>query len=104
MRGHSPPFTATDGSAIMILYRPHRGGLHESMRDVREVASFPELVRAMRADVLSWYPIDQLPTEENTKLEPYGYDERIGWQTYLVTVDGHAWGYINGVPEDGPHR
>lgn len=84
----------------MILYRPHRGGLSESMREVRTIKTFPELVRAMRAEVERWYPIDELPTEENTKLEPYGYDDRIGWQTYLVTVNGYAWGYTDGVPDE----
>lgn len=66
------------------------------MREVVEVNDFAQLVRHMRREVESWYPEDQLPTEENTKLEPYWFDTRIGWNTYLVTVDGHAWGYTNG--------
>lgn len=96
-----------------VLYRPHRGGLDESMREVVEVNDLPQLVRHMRREVESWYPKDELPTEENTKLEPYAYDPRIKWDTYLVTVKGQAWGYTNGpladnvrppiVPKVGQH-
>ena len=79
-----------------VLYRPHRGGLDDSMREVVEVNDLPQLVRHMRREVESWYPEDELPTEGNTKLEPYAYDPRIKWDTYLVTVKGQAWGYTNG--------
>jgi hypothetical protein len=80
-----------------VLYRPHRGGLDESMREVVEVNDLPQLVRHMRREVERWYPKDELPTLENTKLEPYCFDDRIGWDTYLVTVKGQAWGYTNGM-------
>ncbi len=80
----------------VVLYRPHRGSLSDSMREVVEVSDLPQLVRAMRREVERWYPIDELPTLEATKLEPYGFDDRIGWDTYLVTVNGQAWGYTNG--------
>jgi hypothetical protein len=80
----------------MVLYRPHRGGLDESMREVVEVNDLAQLVRHMRRGVERWYPKDQLPTENNTKVEAYGYDRRIGWDTYLVTVNGQAWGYTDG--------
>jgi hypothetical protein len=82
--------------AKQVLYRPHRGSLNDSLREVVEVNDFPQLVRHMRREVESWYPEDELPTEANTKLEPYCYDPRIGWDTYLVTVNGSAWGYTNG--------
>lgn len=85
-----------------VLYRPHRGGLDESMREVVEVNDFPQLVRHLRRGVVSYYPRDLMPTEENTKLEPYGFDDRIGWHTFLVTVDGKAWGYTNGTFVGGP--
>ncbi len=80
----------------MTLYRPHRGMLEDSMREVVEITDFAHLVRHMRREVESWYPKEELPTEENTKLEPYCYDPRIGWDTYLVTVNGNAWGYTDG--------
>lgn len=80
----------------MIKYRPHRHSLEDSMREMREVDSFAELVRCMRSEVQSWYPPDQLPTEDNTAVKPYGRDDRIGWDTYIVTVNGHAWGFTDG--------
>lgn len=84
----------------MIKYRPHRELLDDSMREMREVASFAELVRCMRGEVQSWYPPDQLPTEQNTAVQPYGSDERIGWKdTHIVTVSGQAWGFTDGPVE-----
>ena len=79
-----------------VLYRPHRGSLDDSMREMVEVNDFSQLVRHMRREVESWYPKIEMPTEENTKLEPYAFDSRIGWNTYLVVVNGNAWGYTNG--------
>ncbi len=29
-------------------------------------------------------------------VEPYGYDNRVKWNTYIVTHNGHAVGYTNG--------
>lgn len=83
-------------SETPVLYRPHRGMLDDSMREVVEVNDLAALVRHMRREVGRWYPKDELPTLENTRLEPYCFDARIGWNTYLVTVKGNAWGYTNG--------
>lgn len=80
----------------MIKYRPHRHLLADSMHEMREVDSFAELVRCMRSEVQSWYPADQLPTEDNTAVKPYCRDDRIGWDTYIVTVNGQAWGFTDG--------
>jgi hypothetical protein len=30
------------------------------------------------------------------EVKPYTYDERIGWDTYIVTVDGAAVGFTDG--------
>lgn len=84
---------------MTILYRPHKGCLEDSMRGLVEVNDMAQLVRAMRRGLESWYPKDELPTEERTTIEEYypHRDERIGWEkTYLVCVDGRAWGFTNG--------
>jgi hypothetical protein len=86
----------------MLLYRPHRGLLEDSMAEVVEIVDFAHLVRHMRREVERWYPTDKLPTEDNTRVEPYGFDHRIGWDTHLVTVNGNAWGYTNGSCERAP--
>lgn len=81
------------------LYRPHRGCFQDSLRGLIEVSDFAQLVRAMRREVEAWYPKDELPTEESTTIETYypHRDDRIGWEeTYLVCVNGQAWGFING--------
>jgi hypothetical protein len=80
----------------MTKYRPHRGLLADAMAEVVEVNSLAELVEHMRASVISWYPPDELPTIDNTKVEPYTFDDRIGWHTHLVTVKGSAWSFTDG--------
>lgn len=82
----------------MTLYRPHRGMLADSMACVAEVESFEALVNLMREEVADYYPPDQMPTLENTTIEPYGgFDKRIGWDTHIVLVNGSAWGFTNGL-------
>jgi hypothetical protein len=79
-----------------MKYRPHRELLEDSMREVAEIKDFDELVRHMRNEVQDWYPPEELPTPDNVKVEPYIFDDRIGWDTYIVTVNGNAWGFTNG--------
>lgn len=81
----------------MTKYRPHREFLDESMREVSVVANFSELVALMRSACRGW-PANKMPTEDNTKIEPYGrgIDSRTGWNTHIVTVDGAAWGFTDG--------
>jgi len=66
------------------------------MDEVVEVRDLADLVAHMRRSVEDWYPPDELPTVENTKIEPYCFDERIGWDTHIVLVRGQAWGFTNG--------
>ncbi len=79
----------------MTLYRPHRGGLHESMALVRDVVDHAQLVRQIRLDRAGWPDQDEV-TPESVEVAPYGRDERIGWDTYIVTVNGNAVGFTNG--------
>jgi hypothetical protein len=80
----------------MTKYRPHRGGLAESMAEVIDVKTLDELITAMSRGLLNWYPKNKLPTAANVTIEPYCKDERIGWDTYIVCVDGQAWGFTDG--------
>jgi hypothetical protein len=36
------------------------------------------------------------PTIQNVTIKPYGRDERIGWDTYLVCIDGKAALFTDG--------
>ena len=80
----------------MTLYRPHRGSLDAAMAEIATVDGLPSLVQHMRDTCPSFYPEDERPTLDNVKIEPYGFDARIGWDTHIVTVKGNAWGFTNG--------
>lgn len=67
----------------MALYRPQRGTLKEAMKEVVEVANLDELKAHLKKE---WNM-----NVEDVKIEYYTYDERIKWDTYLVTVDFLTW-------------
>lgn len=79
----------------MTKVREHRGGLAESMKTVREVQDRAELL-AIIQEQLRPFHVDVKP--EQLRVEPYGgIDERIGWDTYLITIDGYGvWGMADG--------
>lgn len=84
-----------------LLFRFHRGGLNESMETVTEIESFEELIMLITS---SW---DVQPTR--ITIEPYMFDERIGWDTQLVRVVlagetanvSYPVGYLNRKPDWG---
>ena len=66
-------------------YRPHRGGLEESMREAVLVEDFAALAKHLSA------------TEtDRVEVAPYGFDSRTGWDTHLVTVNGRPVGFTDG--------
>ena len=71
-----------------FLYRPQRGSLADSM------------ALAVETDIAE---LDKLLRSEYGKgkvlVEHYCYDDRIGWDTYIVTHDGKAVGFTNGSAE-----
>ena len=74
----------------MVLFRPQRGGLDKAMQEVISVTS--------RADINARYNV------QVTEVTPYVYDERIKWDTYIVTgeyPDGTTGviGFTNGALE-----
>lgn len=80
----------------MTKYRPQGSSLDEAMAEVVEVADLPALVEHLRKSVQDWYPPEELPTIETTTVEPYAYDARIRWDTYIVKVNGSVWGFTDG--------
>ena len=64
----------------MTKFRWHRGSLADSMATVVEVADRAALVAIIEAE---WH---WLVPGADIDINPYGYDKRIGWDTYLVTV------------------
>jgi hypothetical protein len=73
-----------------MLYRPIREYLDQAMLAVKEFNTVQEL-------------INLLPEYVNRK-NPYlefvsqGFDNRIGWNSWLVSVDGEAVGHTDGIP------
>ena len=70
-----------------FLYRPHRGSLNESMSEVREYKTKGDLVEEAQRCYQTWLPADAINTDR-VKVEPYGQDDRIGWDTHIVIVEG----------------
>ncbi len=68
-----------------MKYRHQRGGLAESMATVIEIEPTIDALAVML----------RVPPSAVT-VERYCYDKRIGWDTYLVCVDGCAVGMTDG--------
>ncbi len=72
-----------------MKYREHRGGLSESMETVVEVSDREALLEHIRKVAQAW-PTFPPVTTETVHIRPYGWDERIGWDTHIVTLDGYG--------------
>jgi len=85
----------------MTKFRWHRGGLDESMATVIDVESFEHLRLLIQERDQRTFP--DMPVTIEMKVEPYGFDDRINWNTYIVTkriVEANesfmACGFTNG--------
>lgn len=70
----------------MTLFRFHRGTLADSMETVVEFKGLFELIEILNT----------VYDPGKVLVKPYGFDARIGWDTYLVTIDGNAVGMTDG--------
>lgn len=70
-----------------MRFREHRGGLAESMATEVELAGRDALVVHVRALLELW---GICVRDCAVHVEPYAYDERVGWDTYIVTLDGYG--------------
>lgn len=72
-----------------MKYREHRGGLSDSMATMVEVNGLQGLLwhLSKRAET---YPSFPVVSEKTVHIEPYGFDDRIGWDTHIVTLDGYG--------------
>lgn len=73
----------------MTKFRWHRGGLAESMATVVDVPHRDALIAVVSGGL-------GLAGTNAIAVEPYGYDDRIGWDTHIVLVDGNAVGMTDG--------
>jgi hypothetical protein len=80
---------------VSMKVRPHRRLLAEAMAEVQEI-------EPTRAALLRWADESiggmQPPDLSGLKCEPYTYDDRIKWNTYIVHLPG--WGVLGFT--DGP--
>jgi len=67
----------------MAKFRPQRGGLTESLAEIKQVNSIQELR-------------ELLNTVKSIEIRPYVYDARICWDSHLVLVDGEPVGFTDG--------
>lgn len=65
-----------------VLFRLHRGCLDDSMNTVVEIESRDHLFASMQKSWEPWH-LEVVSME----IKPYGYDERINWDTQIVTVE-----------------
>ena len=65
--------------------------LAHAMAKVAEIHSRPQLIAYLQEHFDFWEV-----TEENVTIEKYGYDTRIGWDTYLISIDGKAALFADG--------
>jgi hypothetical protein len=68
-----------------MKYREQRGSLAEAMKTVIDLPATREALAGLLG-----------ATEEQIEVRHYAADERIGWDTYLVTVNGCPVGYTDG--------
>jgi hypothetical protein len=68
----------------MTFFRPAYGSLVDAMDEKVTVYSRGDLARILGVSTAS------------IGMRPYGYDARIDWDTYIVTVNGEGMGFTNG--------
>ena len=73
---------------MKVLYRPQRGGLDESMEELKEFAAVEDLLNWLCED--SEICGKKMFEVEDINFSYYCYDERIDWQTFIVTIN--KWG------------
>lgn len=88
-----------------VLFRQHRGSLHESMKTVVRVHSRQEILDQFEPWLIG-VPAGEKPDVSKLSIAQCSYDERIDWNTHLVVYAGAGvLGQTNGpLPEDAGTR
>lgn len=73
--------------------RQHRGSLVESLKTVKQIPSTKEALADHINSVMN-YPVNIGPG--SIFLIPQGFDDRIAWNTYLISIEGlGVFGYCD---------
>jgi hypothetical protein len=79
----------------MIKYRPHRGGLQESMAEMQEFGTVDEMKQHVADDVKTIPGGESVTADDVSWSEDYGEDPRIGWEHWRYVMvnfqDGVEW-------------
>jgi len=76
--------------SVYFEYRPHRRTLDEAMAEKIGLNSYEELLQHLRKTE------EGIWTESDVKIEPYGYDSRIHWNTHMVSLCDFPLGCTDG--------
>lgn len=69
----------------MTRFREHRGSLADSLETVVTLETRADLI-AHLGRVLAPFKV----TDQIVETRHYAFDDRIGWNTYIVVVHGHG--------------
>ena len=70
-----------------ILYRPQRGGLSESMAEVRQFDSIDDMKKVMVENSIAVWGVPMYGIDDIVIGDNIGADDRIGWEnTHYVCV------------------
>lgn len=77
----------------MIQVRPVCGGLAEAMDHVKEYETLNDFIDDVTKELIMFthMKIDR----KKFTTEPYGYDARINWETWIIFYDGKPVAYSN---------
>lgn len=83
LKKEDKPMENKPAEVKQVLVRSACSGMSiaEAMENVKAVRSIKELVALVNEYGLGYYKTDTLDTYE------YGYDKRIGWNSWLITAD-----------------
>ena len=73
---------------MKVMFRPQRGSLDEAMSEVESMD-----MSSIRSLLVNRFGAGEI------EVKPYCYDERIGWDTFVVLHNGRAVGFTNGEPK-----
>jgi hypothetical protein len=70
-----------------MLFREHRGSLDDAMKTC---IPLPNTKEALVNHIKSLNLFDDKSIHSGIVVAPYGYDERIQWNTHIVTILGYG--------------
>lgn len=81
---------------MSFKFRSHRGGLSEAMAEMQTFQNREELITHIKKE-LAEVNQNYIVSKHTVEIKPYTYDERIGWNTYMVTLKEYGvFGFTDG--------